>query len=182
MPARLNQIILIAGGRGTGKTTFALKLIQSSPKKSLIIDTLDHPTYRNYPVVTIDKLKLWKSGTYRIFEGNPVNIMNEVNRHVWNANIILEDAFKYLSPNMKKDEISLFIDCKQHNQDIIIMFHALAQIPPNLIRLSDKLVLFRTKENLSPKNNRFYNWDEIFFAHQRIMRHPNPHYCEAISL
>ena len=179
---RLNQIIIIVGGKGTGKTTFALKLLGKSPKKTLIIDTLDHPAYRQYPAITVDKLKLWKSGTYRIFTGDPVVNMIECNKNVWNANIILEDAFKYLSFNMKKDEIKLFSDSKQHNQDIVIMFHALKQIPSYLATVADKLVIFKTNEQLAARSAKFYNWHDILTAHSRAMHSKNPFYCEVVNL
>lgn len=179
---RLNQIIIIVGGKGTGKTTFALRLLEKSRKKTLIVDTLDHPAYRHIPPVNIDKLKLWRSGTYRIFNSDPVAVMNECNSNVWNANIILEDAFKYLSFNLKKDEIKLFSDSKQHNQDIIIMFHALKQIPSYLATVADKIVIFKTNEQLARNSNKFYNWHEIMFTHSRVMKHKDMHYCEVVNL
>ena len=179
---RLNKVICIVGGKGSGKTTLALNLLGNSPKKTLIVDTLDHPAYRQYPIVTVDKLKLWKSGTYRIFEGNMNENLSEINKSVWNANIILEDAFKYLSFSMSKDQIKLFSDSKQHNQDIIIMFHAIKQIPTYLCSIMDQLVILKTKETLPNSTNKFYNWDEIKKAHHKVSVHKNPHYFEVIDL
>lgn len=179
---RLNKVIIIVGGKGTGKTTLALKLLQKSTKKTLIVDTLDHPAYRQYPVVTIDKLKLWKSGIYRIFDSDTQLVMSEINRNVWNANIILEDAFKYLSFSMSKDQIKLFSDSKQHNQDIIVMFHAIKQIPTYLCTIADQLVILKTKEDLPNTTNKFYNWKDIKEAHKKVNEHKNPHYFEVINL
>jgi archaellum biogenesis ATPase FlaH len=179
---RLNQIIIIVGGKGTGKTTLALQLLNKAPKKTLIVDTFDHPAYRIYPELTQEQLPYWKSGTYRIFDGDTVETLKAINKHVWNANIILEDAFKYLSFNLKKDEIRLFSDSKQHNQDIIIMFHAIKQIPTYLCSLADKLVILKTKEQLQSNTTKFYNWEDIKAAHTKVARHPDPHYFEVINL
>ncbi len=179
---RLNKIVCIVGGKGSGKTTLALKLLQRSPKKTLIVDTLDHPAYRQYPVVSIERLKYWKNGTYRIFHGDTNEILTEINTNVWNANIILEDAFKYLPFGLSKDQIRLFSDSKQHNQDIIVMFHAIKQIPVYLCSVMDQLVILKTKERLAASSNKFYNWDEIREVHQRVSKHKNPHYFEVIDL
>ncbi|MCO5232844.1 MAG: ATP-binding protein [Chitinophagales bacterium] len=179
---RLNKVICIVGGKGSGKTTLALQLLNQAPKKTLIVDTLDHPSYRQYPVVTIDKLKYWKNGIYRIYQGDTNEILTEVNTSVWNANIILEDAFKYLPFSMSKDQVKLFSDSKQHNQDIIVMFHAIKQIPVYLCSIMDQLVVMKTKERLPNTTNKFYNWEEIKEVHAKVSKHKNPHYFEVIDL
>lgn len=178
---RLNEIIVIVGRKGCGKTTFAKKIIKASRKKVLIVDLLDHPGYREFPQITTEQLPTWVAGNYRIFRGDINNTLVRVNKDVWNALIIFEDCSRYIEPNVGKSIKSLFAESKQHNQDLILMFHALTEIPPYVARMMDKLVMFRTDEVIDKPNGKFYNWETIRTAQHRVRKSKNKYYCEIIE-
>lgn len=178
---RLNEIIIIVGKKGCGKTTLAKKIIGKSTKKTLVVDMLDHPSYREFPTVSHEKLKLWKSGNYRVYNGNILDILQQVNKNVWNALIIFEDCSRYIDPNVGRGIKALFAESKQHNQDLILMFHALAEIPPYIARMYDKLIMFRTDEVIDKPNGKFYNWETIKTGQNRIRASKQKYYCEIIE-
>ncbi|MCB9033506.1 MAG: hypothetical protein H6553_06700 [Chitinophagales bacterium] len=177
------NIIIICGAKGTGKTTFAIELLSKSKRKTAIIDMLDHQSYRHIPIMPTTHLAAWKTGIYRLISSEPLSLLEEINNKVWDANLILEDAHRYLSQNMSKNEIRLFYESKQHGFDIVVMYHAVSQIPPDLYRISDKLVLFKTKDTFkSSTYNKFYNKTEIENAHAKVMRSKSPHAKTVINL
>lgn len=172
---RLNTIIVICGRKGSGKTTMARKLQAANKKRALVVDTFDHPSYRDIPEITLTQLPRWKGGNARIFQGDSYEILKAVSKHVYNAQVILEDAAKYLDPNIGKTIKPIFVDSKQHNVDMIIMFHALREIPPYLLAFIDKLVIHKTNETISTSAGKFNNREEVLRVHERVMKHKSPY-------
>lgn len=181
MTKRTNLITVICGRRGSGKTTFARKLATAGKKKILCIDLMDHPAYRDYGTMTPEMLPRWRAGNYRLFKGVPEDNLRMANQYAWNSTLILEDAARYINSTMPKETKALFVECKQRNQDIIIMYHALGEIPPYILKMYDILVLFPTDENVQSLKSRFYNHDKIMTAHRRLMAAKRPFHCEIIS-
>lgn len=160
--ARNNIVSLVAGTRGTGKTDFVKGLIQSSalPKK-LVVDTFDsdawqtmlthnHPEWINsiVPVIEYQNFSRWRSGLYRCFDSDTDSIMKEIQLHLKNTLITFEDATKYIGSRLTPDMKKFVLDSKQKNLDLIFIFHSLAQIPPDLVRVADTLTLFKTNEGI----------------------------------
>ncbi len=182
---RINQVSAILGRRGTGKTVYVKKLIdkykESLPEqKILIVDTLDHPSYRHIPVMTIDQIKYWHTPSiYRIYEGSPDDILNEISKNLSNALIVLEDASKYVRYRLQ-DSIRQFIfDSKQKNLDIVMLFHGFGATPVELFRVVDNIVLFKT-DHPQTRKNVIPNYDEVLNVYNRIMKSENPYYNETV--
>lgn len=162
MNHRMNIVTTLIGARGCGKTTFIRKLIdklraKNKSKKVLIVDTIDHPAYRDVPVLTIDQLKKWKAnagGFYRIYGSNTQEIFEAVNIYIFNALIVYEDASKYIGTEKLPADVKGFLfDSKQKNLDIIFMFHAWGFVPNDLFRINDMITFFKTKDNPEAKKN-----------------------------
>jgi GTPase SAR1 family protein len=158
----MNYVITLIGARGCGKTTYIRKLIdkmraKNKSKKVLIVDTLDHPAYRDIPVLTIAQLKAWKpnaGGFYRIYGSNTAEIFEAVNTSIYNALIIFEDASKYVGTEKLNPDIRGFLfDSKQKNLDVIFLFHAWGFVPNDLFRINDMITFFKTKDNPEAKKN-----------------------------
>lgn len=173
--ARTNKVILIAGNRSTGKSDFVKHLIHTSTKnfpKSLVVDTFDsdiwrnlktwdHPEWINFPVsnIPISKFKRWKSGVAKMYSSDTNKMMQLIQEHSKNSFIVFEDATKYIGSKLKDDTKKFVIDSKQKNLDLVFVFHNLAAIPPDLVRISDVLVLFKTGEG-KPSTSK-YPWPQI---------------------
>lgn len=161
MAERFNKVITAIGARGTGKTSWLIgdeKVPDLKPlvdiylkhhkMKVLIIDTIDHPSYSKVPIMTPDKIKLWKHGMYRIYDSDIINnVLPEIEAHLKNALLICEDAYKWLKKTLPDNVAKFIIDSKQKNIDIIFLYHAWGWTPPDLFRICDHLEIFRTKDS-----------------------------------
>jgi len=72
-------------------TTYIKELIAKYEKKHpsqkiLIMDTLDHPAYREIPSIDVDLMTRWiRPNTYRIYGGNTDEILQAVDNNLSNA-------------------------------------------------------------------------------------------------
>lgn len=178
---RLTEIIIIVGKKGAGKTTVARKLMQVNRKKCLVVDTFDHPSYQDIDTIQAHDLHRWAGGNARLWQGDPYENLVAISRQVYNALVVLEDAAKYIDPNMGKTIKPLFVDSKQHNLDMVIMFHRLAEIPVYLLSFVDKIVIHKTNENHARSSKKFANDTELLKTLERIQANPSPFYHEVIT-
>ena len=160
---RFNKVFAIFGQRGSGKTEFLkgnaeLKIpgiINIYPQRTpamkvLIIDTFDHPSYQNIPILKPKDLQYWQKGIYRCFtNAEDIPKLNRFLRDspaIWNTLLVYEDAYKHTSKYIDKSLINLMADSKQKNIDICFMYHSFKQAPPDLYRYVDFIELFKTKD------------------------------------
>lgn len=156
---RVNAVVVIVGDRGTGKTT----LIQGNPavkvtgilptlqsrrpgRKVLIVETFDDPLYRHLPPIMPDELPAWTAGPRRIWSARPVEMLSAINAFCYNTVIVVEDSTKFIFGRLPEPIKQMVLNSKQQNNDLYFIFHYLQAVPPDLARLCDYLVLFKTKE------------------------------------
>ena len=168
MDNRFNLVGAIFGMRGTGKTEYLrgnksfglkglLKPTIEQGKKVLILDTFDHPSYADVPIITPKNLQHWNEGVYRCFV-RP-NKMAELNSHInslesmWNTLIVYEDAYKHQARLLDDPIKELMIDSKQKNIDMLFMYHAFSMAPKDLFRMLDFIELFKTKDHPSSRKD-----------------------------
>lgn len=184
---RLNLVSLVLGRRGCGKTTYILKLIKAymakHPKqKVLIVDTLDHPAYKDIAVIKPEMLKRWKRpNIYRIFGPDTDEILHQLEHNVYNALIIFEDSSKYIRKNLQDDVRRFIIDSKQKNLDLVFLFHGFSFTPPELFRIADALVIFKT-DDPNYRRSDLVNFDEIVKAWTQITASPDPYINKTITI
>lgn len=158
---RFNAVFGIFGQRGSGKTDYLrgnpehnlvgiMNIYAEKGMKVLIADTFDHPSYRNVPVLPMDKIASWKSGIYRVIirPDDIAKLCKLINTtpSMWNTLIVFEDAYKHTSKTICKPMVELMIDSKQKNIDICFMYHAFMQAPADLYRFIDFMEIFKTKD------------------------------------
>ncbi len=187
---RSNGIYLLVGRRETGKTTYTKSLLSVYPQKKLIIDMFSHPSYEEYPRITIDLLKSWKNGTYRLYGYDIAEILAALqqidsngNRAIRNCLIVFEDSKRYIESNVPAELKQLIIEHRNRNIDIVFQFHNLVDIPPYIAAMHNKMVLFKCNTNFSKRLEKFSNWDEISQTYfKKIQNHKNPYHKEVITL
>lgn len=183
---RTNKVILVAGTRGTGKTDFIKNVIRNQKSKfpkTLIVDTFDSPVWKDLsthdhpedlkpiPVLSPTNFKRWKKGLARIYSPNTKSLMQLIAHHSKNTFIVFEDATRYIGSKVTDDVNNFVLDSKQKNLDLVFIFHSLMSIPPDLVRVSDVLVLFKTNEGNPPGYK--YPWAEIPTAMQKLKASKN---------
>jgi hypothetical protein len=172
---RNNIVSVIVGTRGTGKTDFVKNLLCSSLsgfKKKLVVDTFDSDVWKNLktwnwsnqenilvPILPPENFSRWNSGIYRMFHSDTDYLMQLIQDHANNCQIVFEDATKYVGSKLSKDMKKFVLDSKQKNLDLIFIFHSLGSVPPDLIRVADTLTLFKTNEGEPSKDK--YPFPEI---------------------
>ena len=184
---RDNLVIILVGNRKTGKTDFIKPVIVNSnlPKK-LIVDTFDSAVWRNLkthdhlewehkevPIVEMNQLEKWNSGTYRCFSSDTNKMMSTIQEHLQNCLIVFEDATKYVRSKLQEDVRKFVIDSKQKNLDIVFVFHSLTSVPPELAWISDLLVIKRTGEALNKSLKDKFPVSEFVPAFEKVNNSKN---------
>ena len=177
---RYNDFSLIVGDRGTGKTTFQKNILKVNQKKSLVMDLIDHPTWRDFYTIKDTDLKKWKSGNVRVITDDPERTVKLIAQYVYNSNIIYEDANQYFDFNLSKDVKKVIIQSKQKNNDIFAMYHGLAEIPKYFRSMFNSLILFKTNDVLS-ETKKFAAKNKLEKAFLAVQKHKSNFYCEAIT-
>jgi len=172
--SRLNNIVAIVGRKGSGKTTTARHLMSRNGKKSLVFDTFDHPSYRDIGIIETKDLKRWTGGNARLISGEVEENLIAIAKEVYNTLIVLEDAAKYFNSQVTRDLKPLFVDSKQHNNDIIIMFHRLSEIPPYLLSFIDFIVIHKTNENKIRASRKFSDDEAVLSILKDVESDKNP--------
>lgn len=191
---RENIVWLFAGTRGTGKTTAVKQVVKSSlMKKKLVVDSFDSPVWEDMehfgyengvnekiPIIDIEMLRRWQSGTYRLIGSDLEPIMDGIEQSVMNALIVFEDATKYIGSRLNSNVKRFVLDSKQKNLDLVFIFHSLVSIPPDLVRVANYLTLFKTQEGL-PSTNK-YPFPEIPVAMDALRKSTNKYEHKTIRL
>lgn len=156
----MNIVGAIFGMRGTGKTEYlkgneSLKLpglIKSYIKKGmkvLIVDTFDHPSYRDIPIIKEEQFTVWKRGCYRIYVNvdKMPELCTAIAEHLWNCLVVFEDSHKHQFRTIDRSIMRLIGDSKQKNIDILFMYHNWGLAPKDLYRYLDFIEVFKTKDH-----------------------------------
>ena len=175
MSTRTNQVFMLIGKRKTGKTTVGRALIDASlHKKILVVDTFEHPDYKDFETITTDMLPRWKSGRKRILYREDEDLQ-AINEHVRNTLIVLEDCTKYITGDISKPVKGIIFDSKQKNNDVIMMYHGFSYAPPKLLANVNYITLFKIGENIDNYKSKIPNYEIIYKAHKAIQASKNPY-------
>ncbi len=168
----------------TGKTTLAKTIMKKGNyQKIIIIDTDDHPSYADAPIIALEKIKAFKQGMCRLIESDIDEVFYTLNQTQNNALIICEDSAKYIDPNVQKPVRRFIVDHRKRNFDVIFMFHFLSDIPPYIAKQYDYMFLFKTGDSLTKNmSDKFANWHTIQSKLERIRNHKSLHYHEAVAV
>lgn len=120
MEKRKPKIVLIVGGRGTGKTTYLENLCPASSTvvELFITDRYEGSEYRR---IMFDNLTL---------------------RDCINTTLIIEDATQICAANSTKFVKQIIVSSKQMGSDVFLVFHSTNFIPVFVLAMFDYMVIF----------------------------------------
>lgn len=156
------KVLIICGRKRTGKTTFTLEKLLANRSKVLVVDTYDHPAYRQgFGVLPGDEVAKWK-GKKRTFDRPPAETLVRVFESCFDGVVLVEDAAKTLTGNVPVALKQGFGDNRNKGIDLILMFHSLDDIPPYICRMFDTLILFATDDDPDVRLDKFkIRWRKI---------------------
>lgn len=156
------KVLIICGRKRTGKTTFTVEKLLANRKKVLVVDTYDHPAYRDgFAPIAADDVAKWK-GRKRTFDRPPAETLVKVFDNCFDGVVLVEDAAKTLTGNVPVALKQGFGDNRNKGIDLILMFHSLDDIPPYICRMFDTLILFATDDDPDTRLDKFkIRWRKI---------------------
>lgn len=136
-------INIIVGGQGTGKTSFTKK---SAEKMNRVVILDVNNEYKD----------LEQRGAKRITKDFRQSLENV--KELNGISLIVEEATIFFS-NRKHDEnlLEMIIRKRHQNNNIFLIYHSLTDIPDYLLRISDYLILFKTKDNSVKIDQKYAN-------------------------
>ena len=159
----MNDLILLIGTTGTGKSTHANKLIKDINKLCLVYDVQNEYKRENltYPILIEVKQ----------FIGICSNLIN--------STVLFEEATAFFSGSISKDMMHLIVSKRHKNLDIILIFHSINSVPPRLYELASKIVLLKTNDE--PKKIKAKA--SFLYPHfMKLRSHPNKHVYKIIDI
>lgn len=185
--ARQNFVYIIIGNRGTGKTDFLKNtVVQLMPnfQKVLITETMDSAVWQNLATwnqpqnesikiarIAPEDVSRFRRGIALTYSSDTTAMFAEVNEHLQNAVLVMEDSTKYIGSKLPGDIRKLILDSKQKNLDVFLVFHSLTAVPPELIRICNVIVLFKTNDGQISETK--YPFPELHEAAAILKKNPN---------
>lgn len=162
--------IILAGGTGTGKSTFVSERLSKVPNKKSIqlYDVNNEAIYKPYIFTPF--------GSFEKFSRSAKGLSDSV--------IVFEEATIFLSNRGTNDDLRNILVRKRHtNVTVFLVFHSLRTVPRWIYDLSNFIVLFKTNDNEKLIETRFENelLTECFLRVQENSKQ-NPHYFETFSI
>lgn len=159
----VNKIYTLIGARGKGKTPFVIggdwepgiaKLwLQNKKMSTLILDELDHVKYQHVPILKPENYSKLSSqpGIYRTLSSQQYlrSLVKKIGTEklVWNTNVVMEDAKKYINSKFSEEEWALIGNSKQQNCDLTFMYWNWGIASLDVIRSTNYFVIFPTSDS-----------------------------------
>ena len=90
-----------------------------------------------------------------------------------NTNIVFEDATGFLRGRQAPDMARLLVKKRHSGNNYIILFHSINRVPPELLEMSNFVVLFKTNDNIVQVEKKFHNYrlNNAFLQLQKMKKY-----------
>lgn len=185
MENRLNAVTVLVGAPGTGKTTYAKKIIENmgSSRGVLIFDNNREKAYREYNSMKLERFPYWKKkGVYRLFTGDLDAFLTALYDYGRNMSLVLEDSTSYLTGNVDEKVRKLLTERRHRNLDILFTYHSLSRIPPMVYEMCNFLVIGKTNDSVAKLKelSKLPNPAQVLETWQKVKASPDKYYRETV--
>ncbi len=138
----MSGTILLVGGMGCGKSKFAANMTKAVNKKSIIVYDVNNE-YKDYP------------NRYVPLQTN-IDTFIDILTKTKNAIVLMEDMTAFLSNRGRSAKMVEVMQAHRHTGNTMIVFyHSMGDIPKYIMRLSSKVVIFKTNDDEMDIHKRF---------------------------
>jgi len=179
------QQLIIVGTNGTGKSTFAKKLIDKKVSvggRALII-TNHLNEWQEVEMIDIQKTKEVHNFTgIRRSVIRPEQFKFLLSFH--SGLLLFDDARRFLTSNISSEIDSLQISRRQKMLDIVVVAHSFNKIPPGFFAYATHYIMFKTVETARKRSSYLFDIEEVLKVETSVNKkaQTNPHYFEIITL
>lgn len=150
------KVILIAGARGTGKTTLLHDKLKTVSRAALLIYDPAQQYKDLYPEPFVP---------FSQFSANAMKVSRAV--------IAIEEATIYLSNRgYDSDVVDFLVNSNQRENIIFLVYHSLRAIPTYIFDLADGIFLKRTNDNEKRIDSKF-DTDSLTTAFRNLQANPD---------
>lgn len=154
-------LILVIGHTGQGKSTWLKKFIAN--KRQYIFDVNNE---YNLP----EDIQIRPQMRNRDLN---VNRFLGICKGLKNYNICFEDATGFLRGKQQKELSQLIVSKRHTGNNYIFLFHSINRVPPELMEISNYIILFKTNDNIDLIDRKFKNdkLNKAFLQLQKMKDH-----------
>lgn len=139
-------LIIVIGHTGQGKSTWVRNFIKD--KRQYIFDVNNE-----YTDLPSDNRISSKMRNIDMDKEKFIKICSQLN----NTNCVFEDATGFIRGKIE-DSFSKLIVAKRHRKNnYILLFHSINRVPPEIMELSNYVILFKTIDNVETVEKKFKN-------------------------
>lgn len=149
------KVIVVVGGKGTGKTTWLRNAVKPVHPDALLI----HDVGNNFRDI-YNKPQI------------PFKDFNRVCTQVSNCVVIYEEASIFVRHTAPTDLTDFLVGARQRCNTVYLVFHSHRLVPYHVLDLTDILIIKKTKDKISVVESK-YEDDEITERFKRVMASPD---------
>lgn len=183
---RQAKLILVVGENGTGKTTLITQLVNAELKagrKALVVTPhfTEWNTFNNVPVNDCTNIYNMK-GIEKIHFTGDMDIFDNIKNEFFNGMLVLDDCRAYLKSNLHLSVKALLISRRQLMTDIIMAFHNIVDIPPQIFYYAPEIILKKTSTSFAHRKNLILPdyYEKLEKAQEKVNKNSNKYAYELI--
>jgi len=159
------NLIIICGGTGQGKSKLTNEKLLGNEVFRNTMQGKDNYriTHKSKNQYIFDLYNEYQLPTDQILRPQMRNVDCDEKKFInncanlRNTNIVFEDASGFLRGRQEKMLARLIVKRRHVNNNWIILFHSIANVPPELMRYCNYLIIFKTNDNAREIENKFNN-------------------------
>lgn len=158
----MNDLILVIGGTNQGKSYYIKECIQSPEVPCFVYDvqncygnssTKEGDLILNLPIGTTDRRCRWFGNKNEFIQ---LALLRK------NTTIVIEEATIFFEGKTEEATRELIVNKHHDRNNIIFMFHSINAVPPRIAEMADKVVLFKTGDQVKNIERKFASYLPYF--------------------